>query len=1186
LLHVHRSERADALVAPLAAVLADPLDDPFTPDVVAVPTRGVERWLAQRLSHHLGVPAGSPDGAPGGSGGGSGVCANVDLRGPRHLVERVVADLTGVAPEDDPWRPERLAWSVLEALDARLGEPWAAPLARYVGEPGDEVRRGRRLTLARRVADLLVGYARQRPDVVLAWSAGETAGSSRTAAGAAPDAAPDTVPSAVPDATPDGASHDVPGDLAWQPVLWRLLVDRVPGPDPARRVEDAVAALHADPSAVDLPPRLSVFGPTRLPEDELRVLRALAEHRDVHLWLVHPSPALWERVATHDAAAGARDDARPRRADVPPLAGHPLLASSGRDAVELQLRLAGATSVHHPAAPPPPTLLGALQGALRADAPDAAHALDPADRSVQVLSCHGRARQVEVLRETLVGLFAADPTLQARDVIVLCPDVETFAPLVTATFGAVPELGDDAHPGQRLRVSLADRGAGTTNPVLALLATLLRLADGRVTASEVLDLAASAPVRRRFRFSDDDVDRLRRWAVEAGVHWGEDGERRARFGIDANVRQGTWDAALDRILLGAAMADEDARFVGPALPLDDVGSTDVDLAGRLAELVERLADVLRGLAGVHPLGHWLDTLDRALTLLAEAPPTEAWQLGSARRVLGDVRAAGSGHGDVPLRLADVRAVLDDRLAGRATRAGFRTGALTVCSLEPMRSVPHRVVCLLGLDDGAFPRTAAPAGDDLLARHPEIGERDARSEDRQIFLDAVAAAGDHLVVVHTGADERTGAVRPPAVPVAELLDALDRVATVPGGGRVREHVVVRHPLQTVDERNFTPGALGTAGPFSHDVAAFAGAREARARAASARRGDDARRPAVLVSTPLALPATDDAAPGTGARDVELDDLVRLLENAPRWFAQNTLDVSLVVDEDDVDDRLPLALTGLAGWGVGDRVLRAALAGVDPGRAMQAEWRRGQVPPRELGRAALQGVVQSVGPLRLVTLDAAREADAAAGRPASADLLGSGETVDVRAVLPDGRTVVGTVPGVHGRRVVRTEYSRLGPKHRLRAWVQGLALAASDPGHAWDAVTVGRATRDPGVAWSTLTPPAAETAVTLLADLVALRDEAAREPLPLLPEVSLRYAEERRTSDARDALLRAGWAWNKGFERKDPYVVLAWGAEPRLDDVAGTATTADLGRTPDDPTRLGAVARRVWEPLLENELRGAR
>ncbi|KFD43766.1 hypothetical protein IU11_08615 [Cellulosimicrobium sp. MM] len=431
--------------------------------------------------------------------------------------------------------------------------------------------------------------------------------------------------------------------------------------------------------------------------------------------------------------------------------------------------------------------------------------------------------------------------------------------------------------------------------------------------------------------------------------------------------------------------------------------------------------------------------------------------------------------------------------------------------------------------------------------------------------------------------RLGASSAPSAPDARGLlakdvaaDVASRLGTASGGG---EHVVVQHPLQTVDERNFTPGALGVPGPFSHDDAAFAGARQARQK----------REPVgALVGAPLSLPTgaavgREAGATATGGRpDVELDDLVRLLENAPRWFAQHTLDVGLVLEEEDVEDRLPLSLTGLAGWGVGDRVLRAALAGVDPNRAMQAEWRRGQVPPRELGRSALQEVVRAVGPLRVAAVEAAREADVAAGRPVSQDVLSSAETVDVRATLPDGGTVVGSVPGVHGARVVRTEYSRLGPKHRLRAWVQALALRVSDPDRPWDAVAIGRSPRGPGVAWSTLTPPDRDTAAAVLADLVALRDEAAREPLPLLPEVALRYAEERRTTDARDALMRAGWAWNKGFERKDPYVVLAWGQDPALPDLAGHATTADLGRFPDDPTRLGALARRVWDPLLEHEL----
>ena len=124
-----------------------------------------------------------------------------------------------------------------------------------------------------------------------------------------------------------------------------------------------------------------------------------------------------------------------------------------------------------------------------------------------------------------------------------------------------------------------------------------------------------------------------------------------------------------------------------------------------------------------------------------------------------------------------------RLGGRPTRANFRTGTLTVCTMVPMRSVPHRVVCLLGLDDGVFPRNPRPDGDDVLARNPAIGERDARGEDRQLMLDAILAAKEHLVITYTGADERTGATRPPAVPLGELLDSLDETATGADGSPI-------------------------------------------------------------------------------------------------------------------------------------------------------------------------------------------------------------------------------------------------------------------------------------------------------------------------------------------------------------------------------------------------------------------
>ena len=708
-LHLHRAPRADLLADALGDLLADPLEDPFATEVVVVPARGVERWLSQRLSHRLGR----------GAGRGDGVCAGVDFRTPGSLV----AEITGTRDED-PWAPDSLVWPLLAALDDSLDETWAHTLAVHVGHglEGEEadLRRGRRFAVARRLARLFAAYAVQRPGLVGDWSAGR-----------------DT----------DGCGAPIAPDLAWQPELWRRLAARVDAPPPHLRHSETVARLRDAPETFDLPDRLSLFGHTRLPLTEVALLSALGEHREVHLWLPHPSSELWAALAD-EAAAGpvARelDESHHR-------VGHPLLSTLGRDVRELQRTLATVDLIDEPvdrSIAAPDTLLGWLQDDLRGNAvgDPSGRVLAPGDRSVQVHACHGAARQVDVLREVLLGLLADDPTLEPRDVLVMCPDIETYAPLISAGFGLGDVVGAQGHPAHRLRVRLADRALTQTNPLLGVAARLLDLAGGRAGAGEVLDLAHADPVRRRFGFRDDDLQQLTDWVRQAGVRWAFDAEHRAEFGLQDYVSN-TWQFGIDRLLAGVAMSEDAGAWLDRTLPLDDVGSGQIDLAGRLAEYVERLRDVTDRLVGAHPLEHWLDVLGDGIAALTSVPATDGWQAGQVQRELGRVREAAADLGTTTLRLPDVRSLLTDRLAGRPTRANFRTGTLTVCTMVPMRSVPHRVVCLLGLDDGVFPRVGAVDGDDVLARDPQTGERDPRSEDRQLMLDAVLAAtetpGDHL-----------------------------------------------------------------------------------------------------------------------------------------------------------------------------------------------------------------------------------------------------------------------------------------------------------------------------------------------------------------------------------------------------------------------------------------------------------
>ncbi|WP_433287466.1 exodeoxyribonuclease V subunit gamma [Pseudonocardia sp. CA-142604] len=1099
-LHVHRSERADALADALGELLAHPLDDPFTDEVVAVPAKGIERWLAQRLSHRLGAA----------SGRGDGVCAGVAFPSPAAVVAVAIGGAVGIDPREDPWRPERAVWPLLEVIDESAGEPWCAPLGVHLRDGGSQ--RSRRHATARHLADLFASYAAARPDMLAGWQAGE------------------------------GVPGERAADLAWQPELWRRLRERIGVPGPAERVGAACAVLRANPAAAPLPPRLSLFGPTRLPAEHLAVIAALAEHREVHLWLAHPSPALWTAVAPVGHVPL-------RRAD--PTAGlprHPLLSSLGRDVRELQVRLSGSApdlvDHHHPLPDPPPTLLGRLQRDLRDDlTPGCDAPLHPEDRSVQVHSCHGPDRQVEVLREIVLGLLHDDPTLEPRDVLVMCPDIETFAPLISAAFGlAEPDVaGAHTHPGHQLQVRLADRALRQVNPLLDTVAQLLELADARLTASQVLDLLGSIPVRRRFRLDDTDLDRLRELVVRSGVRWGLDGPHRAPFHLDG-FAQNTWSAGLDRLLLGVTMAGGSGEqgWLGTALPLEEVDSGDVERIGRLAEFVDRLAATLARLAGEHTLDEWVTALVAGLDALTDTTTADAWQAAQARGELADAaRAAGPHAGTVPLGLADVRGLLTERLRGRPTRANFRTGTLTVATLVPMRSVPHRVVCLLGLDDGVFPRVGVPDGDDVLARDPLVGERDPRSEDRQLMLDAICAATEHLVVVHSGADERTGARRPPAVPLGELLDTIEATAGPAGP----QHVMVRHPLQPFDARNFTAGALATPGPFSFDRTELAGARAAAGTKTP---------PAPFVRGPL---------PPVEREVVALDDLVAFLEHPVKEFLRQRVGLSLFAGEDDPSDALPVDLDGLATWAIGDRLLRDRLAGHDLDHCRQAEWRRGELPPGALGDAVLRRVLDDVEPL------------VAAAAPL---LVGEAADRDVDVALPGGVRVVGTLGGLHGTALVRVEFSRLAPKQRMRAWVRLLALTASSR-EPWCAITIGRGTRF-GLSRASAGPLDPDQATELLAELVELHRAGLREPLPLPTVAGHTYASVRRGgADAEAALDEAlrKWTNGAGAEQADDAHARVWGRAPGPDVLIGP------GDPGSEPTRFGALAMRLWAPLLTAE-----
>jgi exodeoxyribonuclease V gamma subunit len=498
-------------------------------------------------------------------------------------------------------------------------------------------------------------------------------------------------------------------------------------------------------------------------------------------------------------------------------------------------------------------------------------------------------------------------------------------------------------------------------------------------------------------------------------------------------------------------------------------------------------------------------------------------------------------------MADVRNLLSHRLGGRPTRENFRTGTLTVCTMVPMRSVPHRVVALVGLDDGVFPRAGAVDGDDVLARRPMTGERDVRSEDRQLFLDAILAAQETLVIAYTGANEHTGAERPPAVPLGELIDALDTTTAAP----VRDRVVVRHPLQPFDPRNHTRGELVGDRPFSFDAAALAGAVAARAE---------------RVPVPPLLP---EPLPPRAMPDVSLADLQAFFAHPVRAFLRSRLDVAAPLSAEEPEDAIPITLDALDRWQVGDRILTNVLAGAEPEAAVHAERLRGDLPPGRLAETALNDVLVNVVPL-------VREALELQGADARA--------VDLDVELSPGRRLTGTVR-TYGNRLVSVTYSSLAARHRLASWIDLVAISAAFPDHNWTAHALGKGK---GSTSHAMAGPLDDRALGWLRDLVDIYDRGMREPLPLPVKTACAYAEAcvaRDRTGRDDTRFKANMRWETPRFTESP--IPGEDADPAHVQVFGAHAPIDVLMTeprPDEqwnsePHRLGQYAWRLWQPLLE-------
>lgn len=883
---------------------------PLEPEVLLVQSNGMAEWLKMALA------------------GRHGICAATRVELPARFLWRAYRAVLGrgAVPAVLPLDKLPLTWRLMDLLPTLAAAPAFAPVAGFLAG-GDAARR---LQLAERLADLFDQYQVYRADWLDDWAQGD-----------------DRLRGAT------GTPQPLPADQAWQPALWRALLQALPQAEreatrPAlhRRFVGALQARGR--RFAGLPRRLVLFGSTHVPGQTLEALAALASQCQVLLAV--PNPCRYHWADTIDgrellrserrraALRGGRDLAAVPLADMH-VHGHPLLAAWGRQSRDFVRQLDafddsddrfGLPRVDLFDPTPGDTLLAQVQAAVRDLLPLAEHpkrAVPGDDRSIVFHVAHSAMREVEILHDQLLQLLAHPPggrELAPRDIVVMVPDIETFAPAIRAVFGQVPR-----RDARHIPWGIADQKERGCHPLLVALEALLRAPQQRFGASELRDLLDLPALARRFGIAADGVPLLAAWIEGAGIRWGLHAAQRASLGLGAAGEANTWAFGLRRMLLGHAAGELPTAdgFAGIE-PYAEVAGLEAGLAGALADLLQVLGAWWHDARTARDPQAWALRLRTLLAALFEPADDDERALVAALddALAGWLQACDAAGFADAVELAVVReawlgALDEPRVGGR-----FKAGGVTFCTLLPLRAIPFEVVCLLGLNDGDYPRRGARADFDLMALPGQArpGDRSRRDDDRQLMLDALLSARRVLHVSWVGRSVRDNTEQPPSVLVAQLRDYL----AAGWGEDVLKARTTAHPLQPFSRRYFEPGS----GLFTY-------AAEWRAAHAGQEAG-------------TVLPA----APADAARTLTLHELAAFLRNPVQAFFRHRLQVVFPPLDEAAEDDECFAGRGLARWGWARDVLAAGQRALEAGAALD------DTLGRELARLQRAGRLPMAGPGR--------------------------------------------------------------------------------------------------------------------------------------------------------------------------------------------------------------------------------
>ncbi|MBW2514137.1 MAG: exodeoxyribonuclease V subunit gamma, partial [Deltaproteobacteria bacterium] len=972
--NVFTSNRLETLIKQLALELRSPLSSPLEKDLVIVQSQGMARWVSMELARI------------------NGICANCFFPFPNAFLNHLCMHLLPNVSESPMFTADALAFRIMSILPGCLHKPPYNSLKSYLADDSEGVKL---FQLSSKIADLFDQYLVFRPGMILGWEQGET-----------------------------------PIDLNqhWQADLWMAISPPEGAMHRARLRERLLEILSAATADVQsLPKRVSAFGISHLPLFHLQVLKSISKHVQVDLFLMNPCREYWEEIVTSKDIRRIRQQYASR--DIEPQDLHldkgnkilSTMGAMGKDFLSMISDL-GCDAIEMFESPHQRTMLSTVQADIldlvEPSAPfdvGVENREDPregeckasctvaGDSSIAIHACHSPMREIEVLYDSLLAMLDEDPDLMPRDILVMIPNIETYAPFIYAVFDTVTE------DRMRIPFSVADRSIIKESRIVDAFMTILELTESRMEAGRVLYLLEYPAIREKFGLAEADLFRLEEWVKDVNIRWGKDAASRSKLGLPA-MSENTWNTGLQRLLLGLAMTGNDRNLFSGILPYDNMEGEDSLLLGRFLDFLECLFRTCQMCEHPKTASQWAAVFFTVLDeMFSCAGPFER-DIQTLRRVVDRMaeNARVSGFENT-LGIEVVKACLRNSLGSSLFNSGFISGGVTFCAMLPMRSIPFKVICLVGQNTDEFPRDVRRLSFDLMASHPIKGDRSRREDDKYLFLEALISARKTLYISYIGQNVQDNTPIVPSVLVSELIDYIhDRF------GVDSHELVTRHPLQA-----FSPKYFQEESPlFSYSHENFVAAAQQHTNESLLGFADGGLEP-----------------PSDEWRQLDVETLVFFFKNPARFLLQRRL--GIVFEELAVlpDDRENFRLEGLNRYLVEQDLFRHQAQGIDLDDLKPALIARGILPHAEIGSYEFNRMsrdIKNYGDF-LATYIQGR-------RPAS----------QAFELVVGNYTLTGSLPGIYGNNCLYFRYTRSNPGDMIRLWIYHLVrccLTGSLPGKSW-------------------------------------------------------------------------------------------------------------------------------------------